>query len=142
MMIARSAYAQLRYNPLLLVLTVAGLGLVFLAPPVLALRGSAAGVATAVLMAALYLPMLLFIGVRLCGRWPCRWWRCSIWAARSIRPGPIIGARAACGKGGRKPHDEQHPHGPAADHRRLLRQGSHQENFPPAGWCAPMRARR
>jgi hypothetical protein len=28
----RSAYAQLRYNPLLLVMTVLGLGLVFLAP--------------------------------------------------------------------------------------------------------------
>jgi len=39
-MISRSAYAQLRYNPLLLAGTVLGLGLVFLAGPLLALFGA------------------------------------------------------------------------------------------------------
>ena len=32
-MVARSAYAQLRYSPLLLIGTVAGMGLIYLAPP-------------------------------------------------------------------------------------------------------------
>jgi hopene-associated glycosyltransferase HpnB len=39
-MIARSAYAQLRYSPLLLVATVAGMALTFLAGPLLAIFGS------------------------------------------------------------------------------------------------------
>jgi hopene-associated glycosyltransferase HpnB len=39
-LIARSAYAQLRHSPALLVLTVAGMGIVFVAPPLLALAGS------------------------------------------------------------------------------------------------------
>lgn len=38
-MIARSAYAQLRYSPLLLAGTVAGLTLTYLVPPALALFG-------------------------------------------------------------------------------------------------------
>jgi hopene-associated glycosyltransferase HpnB len=41
-MVARSAYAQLRYSPLLLVGTIAGMTLVYLAPPLLALLGSGA----------------------------------------------------------------------------------------------------
>jgi hopene-associated glycosyltransferase HpnB len=36
-MVARSAYAQLRYSPILLAATVAGMALVFLAPPLLAI---------------------------------------------------------------------------------------------------------
>jgi hopene-associated glycosyltransferase HpnB len=64
MMIARSAYAQLRYNPLLLAGTVLGLGLVFLAPWWLMLTQSGlaawgGGFAVA-WMVALYLPMLAF----------------------------------------------------------------------------------
>ena len=39
-MVARSAYDQLGYSPLLLIATVAGLGLTFLAPPLFALFGS------------------------------------------------------------------------------------------------------
>jgi hopene-associated glycosyltransferase HpnB len=38
-MITRTAYTQLRYSPVLLVLTVAGMGLVWLAPPLFALFG-------------------------------------------------------------------------------------------------------
>jgi len=39
-MVARSAYAQLRYSPLLLIATVAGMSLIYLAPPVLTLFAS------------------------------------------------------------------------------------------------------
>ena len=38
-MVARSAYVQLRHSPLLLLGTLLGLGLVFLAPPILAIAG-------------------------------------------------------------------------------------------------------
>ena len=41
-MVARSAYAQLRYSPLLLAGTVAGMALTYLAPPLLALFASGA----------------------------------------------------------------------------------------------------
>jgi hopene-associated glycosyltransferase HpnB len=73
-MIARSAYVQLRYNPLLLAGTIAGLALLYVAPPagligalinvaaggggpVTALAG-AAGLAAWALMTASYVPML------------------------------------------------------------------------------------
>lgn len=60
-MIARSAYTQLRYSPLLLAGTVAAMTLAYLAPPLLALTGGArlwpAWLAWAA-MALAYLPML------------------------------------------------------------------------------------
>ena len=63
-MIARSAYAQLRYSPILLALAVAGLGLVYVAPPLFALFGSglaqALGIASWVLMAVSFAPTLRF----------------------------------------------------------------------------------
>ena len=62
-MIARSAYAQLRYNPLLLAGTLAGLGLMFGVPlAALAQPGLArlAGGLALVLMFALYQPLLRF----------------------------------------------------------------------------------
>ncbi|MEV5974106.1 glycosyltransferase [Streptomyces sp. NPDC051921] len=67
-MVSRSAYAQLRHNPLLLAGTVAGLALVYLAPPVTLVAGIltgdgraawAGGLAWAV-MAGTYLPMLRY----------------------------------------------------------------------------------
>ncbi|MFE6281143.1 glycosyltransferase [Streptomyces sp. NPDC057877] len=69
-MVARSAYAQLRHNPLVLAGTVAGLALVYLVPPVALVAGLAAGDAvTAVLggaawlvMTGTYLPMLRYYG--------------------------------------------------------------------------------
>jgi hopene-associated glycosyltransferase HpnB len=69
-MVSRSAYAQLRHNPLLLLGTVAGLALVYLVPPAALVAGAAgAGTATAVLgalawavMAGTYLPMLRYYG--------------------------------------------------------------------------------
>jgi len=70
-MVARSAYHQLRYSPLLLAGTVAGLALTFLAPPFAALvasgLGCAAGVAAWALMAMSFQPTL-----RLYRRSP--WW--------------------------------------------------------------------
>ncbi|HLI12612.1 MAG TPA: glycosyltransferase [Alphaproteobacteria bacterium] len=42
-MVARSAYAQLKYSPLLLIGTVLGMVLIFLAPPLLAILGCLAG---------------------------------------------------------------------------------------------------
>ncbi|MFE2560025.1 glycosyltransferase [Streptomyces sp. NPDC059352] len=67
-MVARSAYAQLRHNPLLLAGTVAGLVVVYLVPPVALVVGAAAGDAPAAwaggaawaVMAGTYLPMLRY----------------------------------------------------------------------------------
>ncbi|MFF8606696.1 glycosyltransferase [Streptomyces sp. NPDC015346] len=67
-MVSRSAYAQLRHNPLVLAGTVAGLAVVYLAPPLAsavgllggdAVAGWAGGLAWAV-MAGTYLPMLRY----------------------------------------------------------------------------------
>ncbi|MER5448545.1 glycosyltransferase [Streptomyces sp. NPDC002766] len=67
-MVSRSAYAQLRHNPLLLLGTVAGLLLVYVVPPVTLIAGSVTGdPAAAVLgglawlvMAGTYVPMLRY----------------------------------------------------------------------------------
>ncbi|MET8011927.1 glycosyltransferase [Streptomyces sp. NPDC005271] len=67
-MVSRSAYAQLRHQPLLLVATVAGLAVVYLAPPAALCAGVltgrpvplAAGGAAWALMAATYIPMLRY----------------------------------------------------------------------------------
>ncbi|MGW0843827.1 glycosyltransferase [Streptomyces sp. NPDC002787] len=69
-MVARSAYAQLLHNPLLLAGTVVGLALVYLVPPVALLVGLATGDLPAallggsawLLMTATYLPMLRYYG--------------------------------------------------------------------------------
>jgi hypothetical protein len=69
-MVSRSAYAQLRHNPLLLLGTVLGLALVYLVPPAALFTGLAVGsTATAVLgglawlvMTGTYLPMLRYYG--------------------------------------------------------------------------------
>lgn len=63
-MVSRSAYAQLRYSPLLLTATLAGMALVYLAPPLLALFGSGVarftGLGAWVLMAISFQPTLRF----------------------------------------------------------------------------------
>ncbi|MFF5439288.1 glycosyltransferase [Streptomyces achromogenes] len=69
-MVSRSAYAQLRHNPLLLLGTVAGLMLVYLVPPAAVVVGAAGGDAATALagavawavMAGTYLPMLRYYG--------------------------------------------------------------------------------
>ncbi|MCX4911009.1 glycosyltransferase [Streptomyces sp. NBC_00878] len=78
-MVSRSAYAQLRHNPLVLAGTVAGLALVYLVPPVALCVGLAAGSAGAavagglawLLMTVTYLPML-------------RYYREPLWLAPSL----------------------------------------------------------
>ncbi|MFG3586107.1 glycosyltransferase [Streptomyces sp. NPDC047990] len=67
-MVARSAYAQLRHNPLLLLGTVLGLALVYLVPPLALVAGllvgstgtAAAGGLAWLLMTVTYLPMLRY----------------------------------------------------------------------------------
>jgi hopene-associated glycosyltransferase HpnB len=63
-MVVRSAYAQLRYSPLLLAGTVAGMFLTYLAPPLLAIFGSGAvrvlGLAAWAMMALAFQPTLRF----------------------------------------------------------------------------------
>ncbi|MFF8475706.1 glycosyltransferase [Streptomyces sp. NPDC015414] len=67
-MVSRSAYAQLRHSPPLLLGTVAGLALVYLVPPAAVVAGAAAGSAATVVagalawavMAGTYLPMLRY----------------------------------------------------------------------------------
>ncbi len=65
-MVARSAYAQLRYSPLNLLGTVAGLGLTFLVGPIMAIAAHGLpqilGAASWALMAASYQPILRFYG--------------------------------------------------------------------------------
>ncbi|MFF3707237.1 glycosyltransferase [Streptomyces phaeochromogenes] len=78
-MVSRSAYAQLRHNPLLLAGTVAGLAVVYLVPPVALCVGLAAGDSAAavagglawLLMTVTYLPML-------------RYYRQPLWIAPSL----------------------------------------------------------
>lgn len=70
-MIARSAYTQLRYSPVLLVATVLGLTLAYLVPPVAVIVGAVHGDALVwgpgalawVIMSATYVPMLRFYAV-------------------------------------------------------------------------------
>ncbi|MEU7426207.1 glycosyltransferase [Streptomyces sp. NPDC040750] len=67
-MVSRSAYAQLRHNPALLLGTAAGLVLVYLVPPAALVVGAATGGATTAVLGALawavmagtYLPMLRY----------------------------------------------------------------------------------
>lgn len=67
-MVSRSAYAQLRYNPPLLLGTVLGLALVYLAPPAALVAGAATGDGPAgilgglawLVMAGTYVPMLRY----------------------------------------------------------------------------------
>ncbi|HEY6994995.1 MAG TPA: glycosyltransferase [Xanthobacteraceae bacterium] len=63
-MVARSAYAQLRYSPLILLVTLIGMALTYLVPPFAAFFGSGAvrliGIAAWALMAVAFQPTLRF----------------------------------------------------------------------------------
>ena len=71
-MVTRSAYAQLRYSPVLLAGMIAALGLVYVAPVLFAVLGSgiaqALGIASWILMAISFGPTLMFYGMP--GWWP------------------------------------------------------------------------
>ena len=66
-MVARSAYAQLRYSPLLLAGTVMGMAVIYLAPVLLALFGHGfartAGLLVWIVMAIVFQPILKFYGL-------------------------------------------------------------------------------
>jgi hypothetical protein len=66
-MVARTAYAELRYAPARLAGTVAGMAVVYVAPPLIALFASGAaqamGAAAWAAMTLAYIPMLRFYGV-------------------------------------------------------------------------------
>src|SRR5262249_27505192 len=68
-MVSRSAYAQLRYSPLLLGGTLLGMASIYLAPPLLAFTGQGlgrwAGLAAWLAMALAFQPMLRFYRVSL-----------------------------------------------------------------------------
>jgi hopene-associated glycosyltransferase HpnB len=70
-MVSRSAFAELRYSPLRLAGAIAGMGLVYLAPPLFAIFASgaaqAAGAVTWVMMAIALAPMLRLYGRPLIG---------------------------------------------------------------------------
>ena len=62
-MVSRSAYTQLNYSPLMLVLTVLGMGILFLAPVLMVLAGSLYALASWLIFVAMiysYLPMVEF----------------------------------------------------------------------------------
>jgi hopene-associated glycosyltransferase HpnB len=59
-MIVRTAFTQLRYSPLLLLGTVAGMGLLYVVPVAASLAGSPFGALAWLTMAALYLPAIRF----------------------------------------------------------------------------------
>jgi hypothetical protein len=65
-MVARTAYVQLRYSPVLLVATTLAMALVWLLPPLLALAGHGAarwcGLLTWIMLAGSYLPTLQRFG--------------------------------------------------------------------------------
>lgn len=61
-MIARTAFTQLNYSALMLFGTVAGMSLMYLAPPAFALAGSVPGAIAWLLMSIAYAPMLRFYG--------------------------------------------------------------------------------
>jgi hypothetical protein len=66
-MVSRSAYAQLRYSPLLLIGCVIAMALTYLAPPLLALFGNGLsrwlGLGSWILMGLAFLPTLRFYRV-------------------------------------------------------------------------------
>ncbi len=62
-MVARSAYVQLRYSPVLLLGSIAGLSLLFFIPPLASLNGSWLGMAAWALMSATFLPNLRRFGL-------------------------------------------------------------------------------
>jgi hopene-associated glycosyltransferase HpnB len=59
-MISRTAFTELRHSGLLLVGTIAGMALTYLAPPVAALAGNRFGAAAWALMSLAYIPVLRF----------------------------------------------------------------------------------
>ncbi len=64
-MVARSAYVQLKFSPVLLAASTLGMALVFVVPPVSAISGSVLGLAAWAIMAASFVPTLRRFGLNL-----------------------------------------------------------------------------
>lgn len=64
-MVARSAYVQLKFSPVLLAASTLGIALVFVVPPVAAMSGSVVGLAAWAIMAASFVPTLRRFGLNL-----------------------------------------------------------------------------
>ncbi len=113
-MIARSAYAQLNFSPLLLAGTLVGMGLLYLAPPALGLfaAGSARmlGLAGWLAMAFAFRPTLAFYAFRALG--PGHAGLAALYLLFTLnRPASTGSAAAASGKAAprrraRRPHDD------------------------------------
>ena len=142
-MIARSAYVQLRYNPLLLAGTLAGLLLLYVAPPagavaalVVALSGGAgaatlaagaAGLAGWALMTASYVPML-----RLYRLSALRAPALPLIRTRPPRPKPRAGLRfhQALSRSVRKPSGSPRSHPHASNNSSSARISCHPRDAP------------
>ena len=101
-MIARCAFAQLGYATPALVGTVAGMALIYLAPPLLLLSGPASaqvlGAAAWAGMSVAFVPVLRLYRFRLRSRRCCRWPRCSTPPRRSDRRFSTGAAAAGTGR--------------------------------------------
>ena len=101
-MIARTAFTQLRHSAWLLLGTLLGLSLVWLAPPATALLGHgwvrACGLAACALAVVSYLPTLARYGAALRGRSRCRSSRFSTWPPRWARRSMNGAAPARAGR--------------------------------------------
>ena len=99
-MVARSAYAQLNYSPLLLAGTIAGMALTYLVPPSWRCSRSGwaqlLGIAAWALMAISFQPTCASIGSR-----PCGAWRCPLSPSSSCSTHLDSAYQYAAGKGGR-----------------------------------------
>ena len=103
-MVARSAYDQLNYSPLLLAGTVIGMLLTYLMPPLLAVFGTGLAQGGGALTWAL---MTVGVSIRLCASTGCRRFgprrflpsAAFIWYSRSTRRCSIGAAEAGFGKG-------------------------------------------
>ena len=121
-MVSRSAYAQLRYSPLLLAGTVVGMALTYLAPPLLTLFASGParwlGLLAWGLMAVAFPPTLRLYGRSLLWGWRCPPSRCATCCSPSIPPCSTPAARADCGRGACRPWNND-----PRSRRTALRQG-------------------
>ena len=85
-MVARTAYVQLGFSPLLLLGTTLGMALVWLLPPAAALFAHGAarwlGLAAWTMLAASTYPPCAAIAAPCSGRRSCPWWRRSTWPRR------------------------------------------------------------
>jgi hypothetical protein len=88
-MVSRTAFYQLKHSSLLLLCTIAGMVITYLAPPLLLLTGSRLeflmGAAAWAAMTMTYSTMVRYYRLNPHGHWPYRWRLCFIWGRQCIR---------------------------------------------------------